>query len=169
MAINCFWITGLSAAGKSTISNILTNYLRSRGESVILLDGDELQEVLLINSFKQEDRLETALKYSRICSLIVKQQINVVIAVIGLFNEVHQWNRKNIPGYVEVFIDVPMKELRKRDPKKIYKRAFDGKLKNVYGVDIDVDFPKDPDVHLIWSAEKNVEIMMKEFLGKINK
>ena len=119
MAINCYWITGLSAAGKSTISNLLTNYLRSRGESVILLDGDELQEVLLVKNFDRKDRLETALKYSRFCSLIVKQKITVVIAVIGLLKEVHQWNRQNIPGYVEVFIDVPMKELRKRDPKKI--------------------------------------------------
>jgi len=166
MAINCFWITGLSAAGKSTVSNLLTNYLRSKGKTVILLDGDELQKVLSIKGFNRENRLETALKYSRFCSLIVKQQINVVIGVIGLFNEVHQWNRQNIPGYIEIFIDVPMEELRRRDPKKIYERALDGKIKNVYGVDLQADYPKNPDVHLIWSPENNVESMMDELLDK---
>ena len=134
MGTNCFWITGLAAAGKTTLSEMLTTYLRSRGKNVILLDGDELREVLTKQVTNQENRLKTALIYSRFCSLIVKQQINVVIGVIGLFNEVHQWNRQNIPGYIEIFIDVPMEELRRRDPKKIYERAFDGEIKNVYGL-----------------------------------
>ena len=117
MGTNCYWITGLSAAGKTTLSEMLTTYLRSRGKNVILLDGDELRNILSKQVSTQENRLETALIYSRICSLIVKQNINVVISVIGLFNEVHQWNRHNIPGYVEIFIDVPMEELRRRDQK----------------------------------------------------
>ena len=59
-----------------------------------------------------------------------------------------------------------MEELRRRDPKKIYERAFDGKIKNVYGVDLQAEYPKNPDVHLIWSPEKNVESMMDELLDK---
>ena len=167
MKTNCFWITGLAAAGKSSLSNKLTSYLRSSGKTVILLDGDELRGAVLSEQlFDKDNRLKTALTYSRICSLIVKQQINVVIGVIGLFNEVHQWNRQNIPGYIEVFIDVPLEELRRRDPKQIYKKAFGGKLKNVYGVDLPADYPKNPDIHLIWTPEKTVESMMNELLDK---
>jgi len=164
---NCFWITGLSSSGKTTLSNILVRKLRSEGQQVIFLDGDELRKVLSIKSFNLNARLQTALKYSRLCSLIVKQKINVVIGVIGLFDEVHQWNRKNISGYIEIFIDVSMEELQKRDKKQIYKKAMAGQLKNVYGVDLQADYPKNPDVHLLWSPGKSAENMMEDLLSKI--
>ena len=166
---NCFWITGLSSAGKTTLSKMLSDKLRSEGNSVIFLDGDELRDVFSNKEYSREARLETALRYSRICSLIVKQQINVVIGVIGLFYEVQHWNRQNIPGYIEVFIDVPIEELRRRDPKNLYKKAMEGKIKNVYGVDLKAEFPKNPDIHLLWSPGKNVENMMDELLRVIIK
>ena len=103
---------------KTTISKLLVENLRSRGEKVIHLDGDELREVLSNDIFTPKDRLKTALKYSKLCSIIVKQNVNIVISVIGLFKEVHKWNREYIPGYIEIFIDVPMEELLERDLKK---------------------------------------------------
>mgnify|MGYP003686150581 FL=1 len=166
---NCFWITGLSSAGKTTLSKILSDKLRSEGKPVIFLDGDELRDVFSNKDYHREARLETALRYSRICSLIVKQQINVVIGVIGLFNEVQHWNRQNISGYIEVFIDVPIEELRRRDPKNLYEKAMEGKIKNVYGVDLEAEYPKNPDIHLLWSPRKNVENMMDELLRGIIK
>ena len=169
MDTNCFWITGLSSAGKTTLSKMLSAKLRSEGNPVIFLDGDELRDVFSNKDYHREARLQTALKYSRLCSLIVKQKINVVIGVIGLFNEVHQWNRQNIPGYIEIFIDVPMEELIKRDPKNLYEKAMEGKIKNVYGVDLKAEYPKNPDIHLLWSPGKNVENMMDELLRGIIK
>ena len=169
MDTNCFWITGLSSAGKTTLSKMLVDKLRFEGKPVILLDGDELRDVFSNKDYNREARLETALRYSRICSLIVKQKINVVIGVIGLFNEVHQWNRQNIPGYIEVFVDVPMEELKKRDPKNLYKKAEKGQINNVYGVDLYAEYPKNPDVHLLWSPGKSVENTMDDLLNKIFK
>ena len=166
---NCFWITGLSSAGKTTLSKLLADKLRSEGKPVIFLDGEDLRVVFSNKEYNREVRLETALRYSRICSLIVKQQINVVIGVIGLFYEVHHWNRQNISGYIEVFIDVPIEELRRRDPKNLYEKAMEGKIKNVYGVDLKAEYPKNPDIHLLWSPGKNVENMMDELLRGIIK
>jgi len=83
---NCFWITGLSAAGKTTLSQMLVEHLRSKGKTVILLDGDELREIFTNKSYSREDRLEITLKYSRLCILLVNQKFKVVIGVIGLFN-----------------------------------------------------------------------------------
>ena len=166
---NCFWITGLSSAGKTTLSKFLADKLRSEGKPVILLDGEDLRDVFSNKEYNREVRLETALRYSRICSLIVKQQINVVIGVIGLFYEVHHWNRQNIPGYIEVFIYVPIEELIRRDPKKLYAKAMEGEIKNVYGVDLKAEYPKNPDIHLLWSPGKNVENMMGELLREIIK
>ena len=166
---NCFWITGLSSAGKTTLSKLLADKLRSEGKPVIFLDGEDLRDVFSNKEYNREVRLETALRYSRICSLIVKQQINVVIGVIGLFYEVQHWNRQNISGYIEVFIDVPIEELRRRDPKNLYEKAMEGKIKNVYGVDLKAEYPKNPDIHLLWSPGKNVENMMDELLREIIK
>jgi len=163
----CYWVTGLSSAGKTTISKLLVDNLRSRGEKVILLDGDELREIFSNNIYTPEDRLKTALKYSKLCSIIVKQNVNIVISVIGLFKEVHQWNRRYIPGYIEIFIDVPMEELLKRDPKKIYDKALKGELKNVYGVDLKADFPKHPDIHLVWTQNKSIKNMIDDLLNQI--
>jgi adenylylsulfate kinase len=93
----------------------------------------------------------------------------VVIGVIGLFYEVHHWNRQNISGYIEVFIDVPIEELRRRDPKNLYEKAMEGKIKNIYGVDLKAEYPKNPDVHLLWSPGKSVENTMDDLLNKIFK
>ena len=70
---NCFWITGLSAAGKTTLSQMLVEHLRSKGKTVILLDGDELREIFSNKSYSREDRLEITLKYSRLCTYLVNQ------------------------------------------------------------------------------------------------
>lgn len=89
----CYWITGLSASGKTTISTLLVDYLKSFEDKVILLDGDELRRVLADKSYSREERVALGMRYSRLCQLIVSQDVDVVIAVIGLFKEIHEWNR----------------------------------------------------------------------------
>ena len=163
----CYWVTGLSSVGKTTISKLLVEHLRSRDEKIIHLDGDVLREIFSNKIYTPEDRLKLTLQYSKLCSTIVKQNVNIVISVIGLFKEVHQWNRQNIPGYVGIFIDVPMEELLKRDPKKIYNKALKGELKNVYGVDLKADFPKHPDIHLVWTQNKSIKNMIDDLLNQI--
>jgi len=62
-----------------------------------------------------------------------------------------------------------MEELKKRDPKNLYKNAEKGQIKNVYGVDLHAEYPKYPDVHLLWSPGKSVENTMDDLLNKIFK
>ena len=167
MKNKCYWITGLSATGKTTISKLLTDHLRASKRKVVLLDGDELRSVFHSNSNTREDRLARGFKYSELCKLLVNQEIDVIIAVIGLFKELHEWNRRNIPNYIEVFIDTPLSELKNRDPKNLY-RDFDlGKIKNMAGLKIKADYPLQPDIHLKWSSRKNVDIMFDELLDKL--
>ena len=53
----CYWITGLSGAGKTTLSKFLAEYLRNSGKPTVLLDGDELRSVFGYNLFSKEKRL----------------------------------------------------------------------------------------------------------------
>ncbi len=163
----CFWITGLSATGKTTLSTLLVENMRLSGKKVILLDGDELRQVLSENAYTREERIALGMRYSRLCRLLSSQGVDVVIAVIGLFKELHEWNRENIPNYVEVFIDTPMAELRRRDPKDLYKNVDSGRIQNVAGIDLEVDFPYKPDIYLKWSDGKSIDSMFEELLNNI--
>jgi len=129
-----YWFTGLSAAGKTT-------KLKSRGEHVIYLDGDVLRHVFAVDggSYTQDARLRNALQYGRMCKMLSDQNVHVVIATIALFHLCHEWNRRNISNYVEIFIHAPFEVLRQRDTKGIYVAS-----EHVMGVHIPAEYPLNP-------------------------
>jgi cytidine diphosphoramidate kinase len=172
------WITGLSGAGKTTISKELVSRLKKDGRKVILLDGDQLRaifgsEARTPESFSREARKNLALRYSRLCKVLSDQGFDVVIATISLFNEVHEWNRKHITNYFEVFLRVPVEELKNRDPKGLYEKFENGVVSNVAGLDMQVDEPETPDVLIEWkkgeTAEEYVTQILVTFLKKSKK
>ena len=151
MSGTVIWITGLSGAGKTTLSNATTSKLRSCGETVVHLDGDELRAVFgavaaNAQNHDREGRLALAMQYARLCRVLADQGLTVVIATISLFKAVHAWNRENLPGYFEVYLKTPVEELRRRDPKGIYRRFDAGALTNVAGLDLPVDEPECADL-----------------------
>jgi adenylylsulfate kinase-like enzyme len=144
------WITGLSGAGKSTLALELAARLRRDGKQVVLLDGDELREVFgaaASNALNhgREGRLALSMQYARLCRVLAAQGMVVVIATISMFREVYDWNRANLFGYFEVYLKVPVDELRRRDPKGIYRRFDAGELTDVAGLDLPIDEPLAPD------------------------
>jgi cytidine diphosphoramidate kinase len=166
------WITGLSGAGKSTVSEILVERLLKDDPRTVFLDGDELRVVLAAASavgadHERTQRLELALCYARLCRLLASQGLTVVIATISLFREVHAWNRKNLPGYVEVYLRVPLEELRRRDPKGLYRRHLAGEVRNVAGLDFDIDEPVAPDILIEWAPERHPTAISAHILRHI--
>lgn len=163
-----YWLTGLSDSGKSTLCRKLVDYLRNLGTSVILLDGDEIRAVVGADQLHtREDRLALAMRYSRLCKLLSDQGFDVAIATISLFEEVHNWNREHIPGYCEIFLDVPIEELRRRDSKGIYGRYDRNEIKHVAGMDLQVDIPRNPDVWLRFSASMDEDAMFDELVRQL--
>ena len=163
----CYWVTGLSASGKTTLSNLLVAHLKSIGEQVISLDGDDLRQVLADEAYTREERIALAMRYSRFCKLLTDQGFIVVIAVIGLFNEIHRWNRENISNYCEIFIDTPLEELKRRDPKNLYKKFLHGEINNIAGIDLKVDLPSSPDVHIKWVEGMSINACYKALLADL--
>jgi len=145
----------------------LVDSFRASGKVVVHLDGDELRQVLSDEAYTREERIALGMRYSRLCRLLINQGIDVVISVIGLFKELHRWNKENIPNYIEIFIDTPLEELINRDPKGLYKKHKSGEIKNIAGMDLKVDFPVDPDIHLKWSSDKTIDFMFQELLDNI--
>lgn len=146
----------------------LTEYLRKSGRTVIRLDGDKLRQVLdSTRGHSREDRRDLAMRYARLCRLLAGQGVDVTIATISLFKEVHNWNRENLPNYHEIYLDVPLDELKRRDPKNIYKRAMANELSNVAGVDLEVDFPEKPDVVIRHENGKGSDDSFQELVEKL--
>ncbi|MBY0429762.1 MAG: adenylyl-sulfate kinase [Rhodospirillales bacterium] len=136
-----YWITGLSAAGKSTLARHLRQALTARGRNAILVDGDAVRTLLPGRSaYDRAARLEIALFNGRLCLFLAEQGLDVVCATISLFHECQAWNRANIPTYREIYLKVPLEELARRDTKNLYQGAT-----NVVGVDIPAEEPLNPD------------------------
>lgn len=164
------WVTGLSGAGKSTLAEGLSSELKILGEQVIVLDGDELRTILSKQTNETEQytratRLELAMCYSKLCKTIADQGFTVVIATISMFKEIYSWNNKNLPNYFQVYLDVPLNEREKRDPKGIYKGFRQGKIKNFAGLDQSFDEPMDSDWKPIFDPDATNNFLVKNLIA----
>jgi len=88
------------------------------------------------------------MRNARLCLLLATQGSDVVCPTISLFHEVQRWNRANIPGYCEIYLEVPLEELQRRDPKGLYAAARRGELRDVVGLDVPAELPESPDLTL---------------------
>lgn len=151
-----FWITGLSGAGKTTLARALQKALPGS----LLLDGDELREALGTEArgFDAESRRQLALSYARLAGLLARQGATVIVATISLFHELHAWNRANLPGYVEIFLDVPEEVRRGRDPKGLYA----ANVRHMAGAEVKAELPLDP--HLRLTGDESLEAALASVL-----
>jgi adenylylsulfate kinase-like enzyme len=168
------WITGLSGSGKTTLAIEVVERMRARNHNVVILDGDELREVFGTKTANAQNhgrlgRLALAMQYAHLCRLIASQGLTVVIATISLFREVHAWNHENLPGYFEVYLKVPLEELRRRDPKGIYHRFDAGVLSNVAGLDLPVDEPEAADLVAEFSPILAVDMLADKLMTILEK
>ena len=141
-----YWLTGLSGAGKTTIGRLWYEKLKTEGENVVFLDGDELRQVFGDDlGYTEADRRKSAMRNARLCALLGKQGFTVVCCTISMFDSVRAWNRENIPGYFEVYIKVTEETLRRRDQKGLYSTA----RQDVAGLHVKVEEPKRPHMILV--------------------
>lgn len=163
-----YWLTGLSGAGKTTLGTRLFHKLKEQKENVVYLDGDILREVFgNILGHSTEDRKKLAGQYSRLCRMLSAQGHDVVCATVSMFDEVRNWNRAHIPSYKEIYIKVPIEELSRRDQKQLYSRALKGEVKNVMGMDVKVEEPKNPDYTLLNDGSQTIEEVFNTLIQKL--
>jgi glutamine kinase len=162
-----FWITGLSASGKTSIGRALSSHLRASGCPVIFLDGDTLRAVSNDLGYSAENRRSVAMRNGRLCHMLAEQGYDIVCSTISLFHDVQRWNRENIPRYNEIFVRIPLEELKRRDTKGIYSAAGDSA--NIVGFDIPAETPEAPDLILdndtSLHAEEAVRLILDRAAG----
>jgi bifunctional enzyme CysN/CysC len=147
----CLWLTGLPAAGKSTIANALEKRLVAAGRHTYLLDGDEIR--LGLNKdlgFSEADRIENIRRVSEVARLLVDAGLIAIVSFISPYRAQRDHARLLFESreFLEIFVDTPLPECERRDPKGLYAKARRGELKNFTGIDSPYEPPLSPEVHL---------------------
>ena len=145
------WFTGLSGAGKTTLSSLIAIELRARGLNVEILDGDEVRTNLSKGlGFSKEDRDTNIRRIGYVSHLLARNNVAVIAAAISPYREVRDEVRRAISGngaaFVEVFAKCSIDVLAERDVKGLYKKALAGELKGFTGVSDPYEEPLRPEV-----------------------
>jgi len=145
------WFTGLSGSGKSTIANIVEQALNLTGHHSMLLDGDNVRHGLNRDlGFTEVDRVENIRRIGEVAKLMVDSGLIVLCSFISPYRADRQMARGLVDAseFIEIFVDTPLEDCIKRDPKGLYAKAKAGQLKNFTGVDAPYEPPEQPEIHL---------------------
>jgi adenylylsulfate kinase len=153
------WFTGLSGAGKTTISEIVEKELRERFGKVEVLDGDIVRTNLSKGlGFSREDRDTNILRIGFVAELLTRNGVGVIVSAISPFKEAREEVRRNIgEGFIEVYVDAPLEVCAERDVKGLYKKAFAGEIGQFTGVSDPYEPPAAPELHIKTDEEEPQE------------
>ena|SRR5687768_5248930 len=145
------WLTGLSAAGESTIAVILERMLLARGRLAYRLDGDNVRHGLNKNlGFSPEDRAENIRRIGEVAKLFADAGLIVIASFISPYRTDRDAVRALMPpgDFVEVYVKVSVEAAERRDPKGLYKKARAGEIKGFTGIDDPYEAPDKPELVL---------------------
>ncbi|MDH6269628.1 bifunctional enzyme CysN/CysC [Rhizobium sp. SG_E_25_P2] len=165
------WFTGYSGSGKSTIANTLEKLLHAQGKHTFMLDGDNIRHGLNRDlGFTDDDRVENIRRVSEVAKLMTDAGLIVIVSFISPFRSERQMARDLFATgeFIEVFIDTPLEECMRRDPKGLYKKAQSGEISNFTGITSDYEPPMNPEVHLHTLGHEPAELALQieAFLNK---
>jgi bifunctional enzyme CysN/CysC len=165
------WFTGYSGSGKSTIANTLEKLLAAQGRHTFMLDGDNIRHGLNRDlGFTDDDRVENIRRVSEVAKLMTDAGLIVIVSFISPFRSERQMARDLFPmgEFVEVFIDTPLDECIRRDPKGLYRKAQAGEIENFTGISSPYEPPENPDMHIHTLGHEPAELAMliENFLNK---
>jgi len=142
------WLTGLSAAGKTTVADKVYEILGNNSIKIERLDGDIVRDYLTNLGFSKEDRDANIKRVGFIAGLLSRNGVNVIASFISPYLGHRQELRDNIDNFIEVFVDAPLEVCEERDPKGMYKKARAGEIKNFTGISDPYEPPENPEIHL---------------------
>jgi adenylylsulfate kinase len=159
------WFTGLSGAGKSTISTALQAELRERGLPVEVLDGDMVRENLSKGlGFSKEDRDTNIRRIGFVAELLTRHGVIVLVAAISPYRSVRDEVRDSIGSFVEVHVRASLDALVERDVKGLYRKALAGEITNFTGVNDPYEEPLAAELIIDTDAGESVDTAVARVL-----
>lgn len=161
------WLTGLSGSGKSSLADALEQRLVAKGCHTYLLDGDNVRMGLCKDlGFGDRDREENIRRVAEVANLFVDAGLIVITSFISPFHRDRALARSVIGDecFIEVYINTPLSECERRDPKGLYSKARRGLIKNFTGIDSPYEQPSAPDITidtLSQSVDQSVDVVIE--------
>tara|TARA_B100000161_G_C33538277_1_gene409429 strand:+ start:527 stop:1045 length:519 start_codon:yes stop_codon:yes gene_type:complete len=159
-----FWITGLSGAGKTSISKKIYQQIVNTYGKTIIINGDDLRKIFDLKGYSYKDRKKIGLQYSKFFKKITDQNINIIFAGVVLIESVRKWNRLHIDNYLEIYLKADIKKIMLKKYKKLYL-----KTKNLVGLNIKAEFPRKPDIMIKNNFKESITNISKRLFEKIRK
>jgi adenylylsulfate kinase len=165
------WFTGLSGAGKTTLTEALVPQLRTRGVQVEVLDGDEVRTNLSKGlGFSKEDRDTNIRRIGYVARLLSRNGVGVIAAAISPYRDIRDEVRQSVEAdgakFVEVFVKASLDTLIARDVKGLYKKALAGEIKQFTGVSDPYEEPLNAEL-VINSDSETIEESAARIIAKL--
>ena len=165
------WFTGLSGAGKTTLTNQLIPQLNAHGLKLEVLDGDEVRTNLSKGlGFSKEDRDTNIRRIGYVARLLARNGVGVIAAAISPYRAIRDEVRASIEAegakFIEVYVQASLDTLVARDVKGLYKKALAGEIKEFTGVSDPYEAPLQPEV-IVSSDTETVEESAAKILAKL--
>ena len=149
------WFTGLSGAGKTTISKVVAEKLKQRGQKVEILDGDIVRENLSKGlTFSKEDRDINIRRIGFVAHLLSRNGVVAITAAISPYKAIRNEIREMYDNFIEVYINAPLEVCEQRDVKGLYAKARSGEIKNFTGIDDPYEPPDNPEITCCTDQER---------------
>jgi len=151
MEVNSFilWLTGLPAAGKTSLGRAILAELKSRNKKARHLDGDEVRAASPVKlGFTKEDRDKNIKLAIALADKYQRQGYIVIASFISPYREHREWGRQSLNSFIEIFVNAPLAVCEARDPKQLYKKVSQGEIACLTGVDDPYEEPLNPEINI---------------------
>ncbi len=163
------WFTGLSGAGKTTLSFAVAEELRSLGYTVEILDSTVVrQDIGKSLGFSKADRDENIRRIGFLAHLLTRNRVIVLVSAISPYNEVRSEVKKRIGNFIEVYVNAPLEVCEARDEKGLYQLARAREIQEFTGIDLPYEAPPNPDIECRTDLETVTESKEKVLLKMVN-
>ena len=162
------WFTGLSGAGKRTISERVYEHLKKEGGKVEHLDGDRVREIFPKTGFSKEERNRHVKRVGFLASMLEKNGVTVLASFISPYRESREFVRNMCNNFVEVYVATPLEVCEQRDIKGLYAKARRGEITQFTGIDDPYEAPENPEI-TVDTSQQSVEESVKFVLRELKK
>ena len=139
------WLTGLSGSGKTALADLLHKYLSGKGLNVDRLDGDMLRSLFPNTGFSKEERDRHVRRAGELAAKFEKDGTIVIASLISPYRDSRLYVRSICSQFVEIYVKASIETCEARDPKKLYKKARNGEIRNFTGIDDPYEEPEQPE------------------------
>ncbi len=158
-----FWIEGYSGVGKTSISRVAAKIIRKNISNLVLIQGNEMRSMLKLKGFSKQERTNASKHSGRLIKFLTNNGINVMYTVLCLSNKTRKIYKSSVSNFLHIYIKGNVKQIIKKNLKpQIYNLK-----KNIVGIDIKPEFPKDSNIIITNNFKKNIDQLGKDLAKDI--